>query len=75
MAQNPPVDLYQPLVANRVGPPPVAIRAIVTPHTAGLVEGVPASTTRGEVYVLLSILPPELRRRVELAVQTVTQGQ
>lgn len=62
-------DLYQPIENTRVGPPPLVIRTIVTPHTNGLVEGAPQTARRGESYVLLSSLPEDLKRRVELSVQ------
>jgi len=68
------VDLYQPLVATRVGAPPLVLRAVVTPNVGNMVGGVPQSTTKIENYVLLSALPEELRRRVELAVQALITG-
>jgi len=68
---NNSADLYQPIVSSRVGPPPVVIRTVVTPRNDGLVEGVPQTTRRGEAYILLSALPEELRRRVELAAQAI----
>lgn len=64
------VDLYQPIVAVRGGRPPLALRVGV-PNVESISEGVPAGGLRAETYVLLSALPEELRRRVELAVQTL----
>lgn len=63
------VNLYQPIVADRVGPAPLVIRVGVTPQVDHLVGGVPQSAMRAESYVLLSALPEELQRRVELAIQ------
>jgi hypothetical protein len=62
------------MAANRIGPPPVVLRVVVTPNNAELAGGVPMSPTRGETYVLMSALPEELRRRVELAVQARIAG-
>lgn len=65
------VDLYQPLYASRVGSAPLVMRAVVTPNVENMGGGVPASTQKTEAYILLSALPEELRRRVELAVQAL----
>jgi len=62
------VDLYQPMIANQGGPAPIALRVGVPNHNS-ISEGVPSGGLRVEQYVLLSALPEELRRRVELAVQ------
>ena len=75
MSNTQKVDLYQPVEASRVGPPPLVIKAIVTPNRLEMAGGVPMSTRRVENYVLLSALPEELQRRIELAVQAlVTAG-
>ena len=68
------VDLYQPIVAAQSGPAPLAVRVGV-PNNASMSEGVPAGGYRVETYVLLSALPDELRRRVELAVQALLAGR
>jgi len=62
------VDLYQPMIAVQAGPAPIALRVGVPNHNS-ISEGVPSGGLRVEQYVLLSALPEELRRRVELAVQ------
>jgi hypothetical protein len=64
------IDMYKPIIADKVGPPPVTINALITLSNASCSEGIPTKTQRIEQYVLLSILPEDLRRRVELAVQT-----
>jgi hypothetical protein len=76
---NPPaapqrVDLYQPIMATRSGPQPLALRVGVA-NTTSISEGVPSGPVRVETYVLLSALPEELRRRVELAVQALLAGR
>ena len=71
MAQR--VDLFQPIVAARPGAAPLALRVGV-PNANSISEGVPAGGFRGETYVLLSALPEDLRRRVELAVQALLSG-
>ena len=68
------VDLYKPVYADRVGPAPLVIRAIVTPNTSAMVGGVPSSTTVVENYILLSALPKELQERVRTAVQSLIAG-
>ena len=69
------IDLFQPILANAPGASPVALR-IGVPNNNSIGGGVPSGgTVRVETYVLLSALPEELRRRVELAVQMlITQG-
>lgn len=67
------VDLYQPIVSARSGPVPLAIRVGV-PNQNSISEGVPSGGMKAETYVLLSALPEELRRRVELAVQMLISG-
>jgi hypothetical protein len=68
------VDLYQPMVAAHDSAP-LAIRVGV-PNNNSMSEGVPSGgQVRAEMYVLLSALPDELRRRVELAVQALLAGR
>jgi hypothetical protein len=65
------VDLFQPMIADKVGAPPLVLRVGVLNHNS-ISEGVPqGGTVRAESYVLMSALPEELRRRVELAVQVL----
>lgn len=68
------VDLYAPIAASKIGPPPLALRIAVTPSANESVGGVPQSAVRPETYVLMSALPEELRRRVEIAVQARLAG-
>ena len=69
------VDLYQPMLAVRPGPAPVALRVGVTP-SPGLMEGGPTQgPPKIETYVLLSALPTELQERVKLAVQALIAGR
>ena len=74
--QNQPqrVDLYAPIVSARPGPAPLALR-IAVQNTNSISEGVPSGGPRAETYVLLSALPEELRKRVELAVQALLAGR
>ena len=65
------VNLYQPLIADRDGPPPIVLRVGVLNRNS-MSEGVPmGGIVKAESYVLLSALPEEIRRRVELAVQAI----
>jgi len=63
------VDLYQPIMSTSPRPP-LVLRVGVR-NTNSISEGVPVGNVRAEAYVLLSALPEELRRRVELAVQAL----
>ena len=64
------VDLYQPIMASRAGRPPLVLRIGVV-NDISISEGVPTGTVRAESYVLLSALPEEIRRRVEVSVQAL----
>lgn len=68
------VDLYQPMIASRVGPAPLTLRVAVKPNNDNVVGGVPQGVTRVEAYVLLSALPQELQERVKLAIQALISG-
>lgn len=68
------VDLYQPIEAARAGAQPLVLRVAVRHGTDMVVGGVPSGSVKVENYVLLSALPEELRTRVVLAVQALTQG-
>lgn len=64
------VDLYRPIVSAGRARPPLVIRVGVQ-NEQSISEGVPSGPPRQEAYVLLSAMPEELRRRIELAVQAV----
>ncbi len=68
-------DLYQPITATRVGPPPIVLRVGVLVSVNSIAGGVPQANQKAESYVLLSALPEELRKRVVLAVQALATGQ
>ena len=68
------VDLYQPMIADKAGLPPLTLRVGVISATS-ISEGVPSGQARAETYVLLSALPEDLRRRVELACQAIIAGR
>lgn len=67
-------NLYQPIESDRVGPPPLVIRAVVTTNADMVVGGMPSNARRAEDYVLLSALPRELQERVRTAVQAIITG-
>jgi hypothetical protein len=67
------VNLYAPIVATP-GSPPLALRVGIT-RNQSISEGVPMASTQVATYVLLSALPEELRKRVELAVQMLVSQQ
>lgn len=68
------VDLYQPIINSRIGPPPLALRIGVTRDVNQVVGGVPTGVTQIETYVLLSALPSEMQERVKLAMQLLLAG-
>lgn len=68
-------DLYQPVENIRVGPPPIVLRTIITPRADGLVEGMPTSAKQPAAYVLVSALPEDLQRRIQLAVQAIAAAK
>jgi len=67
------VDLYQPMLATS-SQPPLVLRTVI-PSQNSISEGVPSSGHRSEAYVLLSALPEEIRRRVELAIQMLLSAR
>jgi len=65
------VDLYQPMIHNRVGAPPLVINVGVNRTGAETMGGMVENVVRPESYVLLSALPDELRDRVKTAIQAL----
>jgi len=62
------------MIANRAGLPPLALRVGVI-NGDSISEGVPHGIVKAETYILLSALPDELRKRVELAAQVLIAGR
>jgi hypothetical protein len=69
------VDLYQPMMNDKVGPAPVALRIGITPNAMMTEAGPQQGITKPETYVLLSALPTELQERVRTAIQTLLAGR
>ena len=65
------VDLYQPMISNRVGAPPLVLNVGVQRSSAEVMGGPVENALRAEHYVLLSALLDELRERVKTAVQAI----
>ena len=65
------VDLFQPLMSNRIGAPPLVINVGVQRSSAETAGGPVENAVRPERYVLLSALPDELRERVKTAIQVL----
>ena len=66
--------LNQPIFSNDNGPP-LVIRT-VTPRSGANVQVEGGSSSAGKVvseYVLLSVLPPELKERVVTAIKALAQ--
>jgi hypothetical protein len=68
------VDLYQPLISSRVGPPPIVLNVGVQRNSHETAGGLMETALTPEHYVLLSALPAELRDRVKSAVQAILSG-
>jgi hypothetical protein len=68
------VDLYAPIAGNRPGAPPLVLRIGVQGAPQMMMNGPTASTFKVEPYVLVSAFPEDLRRRIEDAVQMLTQA-
>lgn len=67
-------DLYQPVYASHIGPPPIVVRAVITTNSDYVAGGMPQSSTKVENYIMLSALPKELQERVRTAVQALIAG-
>lgn len=67
-------DLYQPVIASRIGPPPLVIRTVVSNNNSYIGGGVPQASVTTEDYILLSALPKEIQERVKTAVQALISG-
>lgn len=68
------VDLYQPIISTKVGPPPITLRVGVTVSNDFVEGGTPSTSLRPETYVLLSALPQEIQQRVVTAIQAIISG-
>lgn len=68
------VDLYSPILSARKGAAPLIIKVGVQQADLYTEGGPVVSNIKPEAYVLLSALPEDLRRRVEVAVQAIVTG-
>lgn len=68
------IDLYQPIIHDKFGAPPITLRVGVQTIEGYVGGGVPATYLKPEIYVLLSALPSELQERVKTAVQSLISG-
>lgn len=69
------VDLYKPIEAVPGQLAPLVLRAVTQPRMEEIAGGVASSAARAHSYVLLEALPEDLRRRIQLAVQTIIAGR
>lgn len=67
-------NIYEHVIADRQGPPPLVINVVTRPKAMEFVGGVPETSTKMESYVLFSALPEELRARVKTAVEALQAG-
>jgi len=68
------VDLYEPIVHNKPGVPPLTLRVGVTVINGFVEGGAPSMNLKPETYVLISALPRELQQRVLASIQTIIAG-
>jgi hypothetical protein len=68
------IDLYQPMISNRIAPPPLVITVGVQKTGVETAGGYVEGALRPEHYVLLSALPDELRERVKTAIQVLSSA-
>jgi hypothetical protein len=68
------VDLYQPIVHDKTGAPPITIRVGVQAIGGYTQGGLASSYLKPETYVLLSALPQELQQKVQTAIQAIIAG-
>lgn len=71
---NNTADPYEVIRSTRNGPPPIVVNILTTPQRMEFTEGVPASATKMESYVLYSVLPDELKERVRTAIQAISSS-
>lgn len=68
------VDLLSPIISSRKGQKPIFINVGIQPADA-LTEGGPmVLPIKNEVFVCLSVLPEDLRKRVETAIHALTSS-
>ena len=66
------VDLMSPILSSRKGTKPLFLNVKIQPQDTWTESGPMVLPPKNEVYVCLSYLPDELRRRVETAIQSIT---
>jgi hypothetical protein len=65
------VDIFSPIISNRKGHRPLYINVGIQPADGMTESGPMTLPIKNEIYVCLSQLPDEIRRRVETAIQTL----
>lgn len=68
------VNLFEPMIASRKGPPPIALKVGVHPDQIYTMGGTVNTQLKVETYVLLSVLPADLRLKVENAIAALSSG-
>lgn len=69
------IDLYQPIVSDKVVPAPLTLKIGVQSNSGYIVGGTAQTNIKVETYVLLSSLPLELQERVKTAIQVLISGR
>jgi hypothetical protein len=64
-------NLFLPVIHTQIGKPPLVIKAITQPFGGETFGGTYENPRRDEFYILLSVLPEDLQRRIEIAIQAL----
>lgn len=68
------VDLMSPILSSKKGMKPLYLNVKIQPQDTWTESGPMILPPKNEVYVCLSHLPDELRRRVETAIQSMASS-
>lgn len=68
---NQVVDVFSPLISNKKGQKPLYINVGIQPPDTWTEAGPMTLPIKNEVYVCLNLLPDDLKRKVETAIQAL----
>lgn len=68
------VDLMSPILSSRKGQKPLYLNVKIQPQDSWTESGPMTLPPKNEIYVCLSHLPEELRRKVETALQSIASS-
>lgn len=68
------VDIFSPMISSRKGQKPIYINIGIQPPDALTESGPMVLPIKNEVFICLSALPEDLRKRVESAINALTSS-